>query len=99
MPPSAHTDDNTSLSTALPPTTTAGLAERNLRPVVRLEEAREYDAYVGQFDQLSLSQDLSEKDRLLYASKIELARSAGLGRDGQISEKEKAFYEAVANFT
>ncbi|GAA5923006.1 SAC family polyphosphoinositide phosphatase [Sporobolomyces koalae] len=80
-------------------TSTAGLATQNLRPLVRAEEAREYEAWIGQFDRLSLSQDTSEKDRLLYTSKIDLARSAGLGRDREISEKDRNFYTAVATYT
>ncbi|GAA6022535.1 hypothetical protein JCM11491_005592 [Sporobolomyces phaffii] len=90
-------DDRPAYATVAPPTTTAGLAQHNLRPLVRLEEAREYEAWVGQFDRLSLSQDLSEKDRQLYTSKIELARSAGLGRDGQVSDKDRNLYLSVAN--
>lgn len=92
-----HAEERSPFATAPPPSTTAGLAEHNLRPIVRVEEAREYEAWVGQFDRLSLSQDLSEKDKVLYTSKIELARSAGLGRDGQVSEKDRNLYMAVAN--
>ncbi|GAA5908285.1 phosphatidylinositol-3,5-bisphosphate 5-phosphatase [Sporobolomyces salmoneus] len=95
--PAVLTEDRSPYATVPPPTTTAGLAEHNLRPLVRLEEAREYEAWVGQFDRLSLSQDLSEKDRLLYSAKIELARSAGLGKDGQVSEKDRNLYYSVAN--
>lgn len=92
------TEERSPFATAPPPTTTAGLAEHNLRPLVRLEEAKEYEAWVGQFDRLSLSQDLSEKDRSLYVNKIELAKSAGLGRDGaQVSEKDRNLYYSVAN--
>ncbi|GAA5990178.1 hypothetical protein JCM5350_002532 [Sporobolomyces pararoseus] len=92
------TEERSPFATSPPPTTTAGLAEHNLRPLVRLEEAKEYEAWVGQFDRLSLSQDLSEKDRSLYINKIELAKSAGLGRDGaQVSEKDRNLYYSVAN--
>ncbi|GAA5887685.1 hypothetical protein JCM5296_004458 [Sporobolomyces johnsonii] len=91
VPTGPPPEDLPSYTATLAPTTTAGLAEQHLRPHVKREELREYEAWIGQFDHLSLSQDLSERDRSLYTSNAELARGAG----GPVpSERDQAVYAA-----
>lgn len=65
-----------------PPSTTEGIVARLLNPSVEPDEAREYASYVDQFDNLSLSQDLSEKDAALYRSSAGLASGVALGEGG-----------------
>lgn len=60
-----------------PPSTTEGIVARLLNPSVEPDEAREYASYVDQFENLSLSQDLSEKDALLYRNSAGLAAEGG----------------------
>ncbi|KAM0751709.1 hypothetical protein T439DRAFT_313088 [Meredithblackwellia eburnea MCA 4105] len=62
----------------LPLNTTEAMVGRLLKPFVADDEAREYASYIDQFDHLSLSQDLSEKDALLYRS----SAAIGNGADG-----------------
>jgi hypothetical protein len=74
--------DEASPVAALPPSTTEALVARLLNPSVELDEAREYGSWVGQFEELSLSQDLSEKDALLYRNSARMASaSASLSVD------------------
>lgn len=79
------------LSLLPPPTTTEGIVARLLNPAV--EERDEYVQYVRQFDQLSLAQDLSEKDAALYKT------SAGLAALQQLKVDEgtaRLYADAVA---
>ncbi|CEQ38924.1 SPOSA6832_00369, partial [Sporobolomyces salmonicolor] len=94
VPTGPPPEDLPSYTAALAPTTTAGLAEQHLRPHVKPEELREYEAWLGQFEHLSLSQDLSEKDRSLYTVNAELAKSGGAPVAGGpvLSEKDRAVY-------
>ncbi|GAA6032708.1 hypothetical protein JCM8097_000752 [Rhodosporidiobolus ruineniae] len=71
---------------------TAQLATSLLNPVVRADEAREYDAWTAQFRHLSLAaQDhLPEKDRGLYAAHAAVSV-------GEVSERDRAvFAQSVA---
>ena len=45
---------------------TEALIKRLLNPSVDAMESTEYISYIDQFSHLSLSQDLSEKDEILY---------------------------------
>lgn len=45
---------------------TEALVKRLLNPSVDAMESTEYISYIDQFSHLSLSQDLSEKDEILY---------------------------------
>ncbi|BGP36735.1 phosphatidylinositol-3,5-bisphosphate 5-phosphatase [Rhodotorula kratochvilovae] len=69
---------------------TGQLAHALLAPVVRADEAREYDAWVGQFRHLSLAaQDhLGEKDRALYVA------HAGAGAPAEVSERDRGAFAA-----
>lgn len=64
---------------------TESLSQRLLNPTVETEEAKEYESYVNQFKKLSLAQELSERDRLIYKSNAALARGEGLGEVGKLS--------------
>ena len=54
---------------------TEALVKALLNPSVDALEGREYTSYIDQFSHLSLSQDLSEKDEILY--------QGFAGRDGE----------------
>lgn len=63
---------------APPITTTETIVARLLNPAVEPDEAREYASWVGQFEHLSLSQDLSEKDSMLYNSTASIGGPDGV---------------------
>lgn len=69
---SQRIDEQMPLPTALLNTSEA-LVSRLLNPSVNAEETTEYQSYIDQFAHLSLSQDLSEKDELLYRSSAAIA--------------------------
>ncbi|KAK4705453.1 phosphatidylinositol 3,5-bisphosphate 5-phosphatase, partial [Phenoliferia sp. Uapishka_3] len=88
--------DETSPAPPPPLNTTESLISRLLNPIVVEAEAKEYASYIDQFAHLSLSQDLSEKDALLYRS------SAAIGAAGselvklQVDRSNMAVYsEAI----
>ncbi|GAA6001890.1 hypothetical protein JCM10207_002366 [Rhodosporidiobolus poonsookiae] len=69
---------------------TAQVATALLAPVVRADEAREYDAWTSQFRHLSLAaQDhLSEKDRALYGQHAAVSVA-------DVSEKDRVVFSAT----
>jgi hypothetical protein len=71
---------------------TAQLATALLKPVVRPDEAREYEAWTSQFRHLSLAgQDLlSEKDRHLYAQ-----HASTIVTPNPLSEKDAALFAST----
>ncbi|GAA5980284.1 hypothetical protein JCM10908_001598 [Rhodotorula pacifica] len=89
---SAETADNAPPAAAAPFTMSTGtLASALLRPVVRPDEAREYDAWLSQFSHLSLSGHdyLSDKDRVMYETYVR-RRPAST----EASAKDRGVYEA-----
>lgn len=78
------------------PTTTEAIIARLLNPSVDVDEEREYASYIQQFEPLSLSQDLSEKDVALYRSNAAMARGEQEeGRGGVDRASLAVFLEAV----
>ncbi|KWU45342.1 hypothetical protein RHOSPDRAFT_28774 [Rhodotorula sp. JG-1b] len=69
---------------------TGTLASALLRPVVRPDEAREYDAWVTQFSHLSLSSHdyLSDKDRVMYEAYVRRRPASN-----EASAKDRGIYE------
>lgn len=61
------------------PTTTEAIIARLLSPTVDADEEREYASYIQQFEELSLSQDLSEKDDALYRRNAAMASGEAEG--------------------
>ena len=76
-----------------PPTTTEGIVARLLSPEVEPSEAAEYASWVGQFDHLSLGQDLSDKAALLYETSASV--SDGSGRGVQVDRASVSLYESA----
>ncbi|GAA5887566.1 hypothetical protein JCM6882_001451 [Rhodosporidiobolus microsporus] len=71
---------------------TAQLATAHLAPLVRADEAKEYDAWISQFRHLSLApttDHLSEKDRTLYSQHAGVALS-------ELNERDKTLFVATA---
>lgn len=63
-----------------------------LHPLVHPREATEYNSYIDQFSQLSLSQDLSEKDEILYRASALI----GTGEGGlQVDVGSRGLYDEV----
>ncbi|KAM0793180.1 hypothetical protein ACM66B_000653 [Microbotryomycetes sp. NB124-2] len=72
------------------PSSTEGIVARLLNPSVDRDEQQEYGSWIAQFDHLSLGQDLSDKDSLLYEASVD----ASLGQLSVTSEGV-ALYESV----
>ncbi|GAA6047122.1 hypothetical protein JCM3770_006907 [Rhodotorula araucariae] len=79
---------------------TGQLAHALLAPVVRADEAREYDAWVGQFRHLSLAaQDhLGEKDRALYAAHARSGAGLAAGASALVADVSDRDRSAFAAF-
>lgn len=56
------------------PSSTEALAKRHLVPSIEIEEAKEYEAYIAQFQNLTLTNDLSERDSILYIASAEYSK-------------------------
>lgn len=76
----------------LPANTTEAIVGRLLNPVVADDEAKEYASYMDQFAHLSLSQDLSEKDALLYRSSAAIAAGGSEAVHLQVDRASHAVY-------
>lgn len=89
-------DEAASASVSAPPglpftASTGALAMAHLNPVMRSEEAREYEAWLTQFSHLSLSGHdyLSDKDRVMYEAFIRRRPASA-----EVASKDWATFDA-----
>ncbi|KAK4058088.1 phosphatidylinositol-3,5-bisphosphate 5-phosphatase [Microbotryomycetes sp. JL221] len=76
------------------PSSTEGIVARLLNPRVDPLEQAEYGSWLGQFDNLSLAQDLSDKDALLYDNSVRAATGELVANPDGV-----ALYQAVCAST